>query len=59
LDIGSDERDVTIDGRPATLDYGSSTSLSWNCDGYAYTVRGTGVETDRLIEVGRSVGCQA
>ncbi|RDI70208.1 LolA family protein, partial [Halopelagius longus] len=34
LDIGSDERDVTIDGRPATLDYGSSTSLSWNCDGY-------------------------
>lgn len=59
LDIDPDERDVTLDGRPATLDYGPTVSLSWNCDGYGYTVRGTGVETDRLIEVGRSVGCRA
>ncbi|MFC6823665.1 LolA family protein [Halopelagius fulvigenes] len=59
LDIDPDEHEVTLDGRPATLDYGSSTSLSWNCNGYGYTVRGNGVETDRLIEVGRSVGCPA
>ena len=59
LDIDGDERDATVGGRPATIDYGPTTSLSWNCDGYGYTVRGTGVETDRLVEVGRSVGCPA
>jgi len=59
LDIDDDERDATVGGRPATIDYGPTTSLSWNCDGYGYTVRGTGVETDRLVEVGRSVGCPA
>ncbi|SFG92819.1 Outer membrane lipoprotein-sorting protein [Halopelagius inordinatus] len=59
LDIGPEERDLTLDGRPASLDYGPTDSLSWDCDGYGYTVRGTGVETDRLIEVGRSVGCPA
>ncbi|SEO45473.1 Outer membrane lipoprotein-sorting protein [Halogranum amylolyticum] len=59
LDIDPDERDVTIDGRPATFDYGPTTSLSWNCNGYGYTVRGTGVEADRLTEVARSVDCRA
>lgn len=59
LDIDADERDATVGGRPATIDYGPTTSVSWNCDGYGYTVRGTGVETDRLVEVGRSVGCPA
>jgi hypothetical protein len=59
LDIDSEERDTTVDGRPATIDFGPTTSLSWNCDGYGYTVRGTGVETDRLTEVARSVGCRA
>lgn len=58
LDVDPEERDATVDGRPATLDYGPTTSLAWNCDGYGYTVRGTGVGTDRLIEVGRSVGCR-
>jgi len=52
-----DERDLTIGGRPATLDRGPTTSLSWTCDQYRYTVRGTGVETDQLITVARSVGC--
>ncbi|RLM84230.1 outer membrane lipoprotein carrier protein LolA [Halobellus sp. Atlit-38R] len=51
------ERDLTIGGRPATLDRGPTTSLSWTCDQYRYTVRGTGVETDQLITVARSVGC--
>jgi outer membrane lipoprotein-sorting protein len=59
LDIDDDERDLTLDGRPATLDSGPTVSLSWNCNGYGYTVRGTGVETDRIIEVGRSVTCPA
>ena len=59
LDIDPDERDVTLDGRPATLVYGPTNSLSWNCNGDGYTVRGTGVETDRLVDVGRSVGCPA
>ncbi|MGB9955228.1 LolA family protein [Haloferax prahovense] len=59
LDIDGDERDTMVAGRPATIDYGPTTSVSWNCDGYGYTVRGTGVETDRLVEVGHSVGCPA
>ncbi|WP_435157977.1 LolA family protein [Haladaptatus sp. DFWS20] len=59
LDIDSDEQDLKLDGQPATLDYGPTNSLSWNCNGYGHTVRGTGVKIDRLIEVGRSVGCSA
>ncbi|ELZ28410.1 hypothetical protein C474_14919 [Halogeometricum pallidum JCM 14848] len=59
LDIDPAERDVTLDGRPATFDYGPTLSLSWNCENRGYTVRGTGVQTKRLIEVGRSVGCSA
>jgi len=59
LDIDADERDATVSGRPATIDYGPTTSVSWNCDGYGYTVRGTGVETERLVEIGASVGCRA
>ncbi|RLM53472.1 outer membrane lipoprotein carrier protein LolA [Halobellus sp. Atlit-31R] len=54
-----DDRDLTIDSRPATLDPGPTTSLSWTCDQYRYTVRGTGVERDQLIAVARSVGCPA
>ncbi|WP_266081898.1 LolA family protein [Haladaptatus caseinilyticus] len=59
LNIDPDEQDVTLNGQPATFDYGPTTSLSWNCNGYGYTVRGTGVKTDRMIEVGQSVGCPA
>mgnify|MGYP000123806449 CR=1 FL=1 len=54
-----DERDLTVDGQPATLDRGPTTSLSWACDRYRYTVRGTGVETEQLIAVSRSIGCPA
>jgi hypothetical protein len=59
LDIDPDERDVTLHGGPATLDYGPTISLTWNCNGYGYTVRGTGVDVDHIIEVGRSVTCPA
>ncbi|ELZ80258.1 hypothetical protein C453_19310 [Haloferax elongans ATCC BAA-1513] len=55
--IDSEDQDLTIDGRPATFDRGPTTSLSWNCDQYRYTVRGTGVSTDELVAVGQSVGC--
>ncbi|WP_435182853.1 LolA family protein [Halobellus sp. EA9] len=51
------ETDLVVDGRPATLDRGPTTSLSWSCEQYRYTVRGTGVETERLIAVSRSIGC--
>ncbi|WP_135305107.1 LolA family protein [Haloarcula amylovorans] len=59
LDVSPGERDVTIDGQPAVFDRGPTTSLSWDCNGYGYTVRGNGVEADRLTEVARSVGCRA
>lgn len=48
---------VTIDGHPAQVSYGLTTSVSWNCERYRYTVRGEGVSADRLITVGQSVGC--
>lgn len=59
IGIDPGQRDVTIDGQPATFDYGPTTSLSWDCNGYGYSVRGTDVETDRLVEIGRSVGCHS
>ncbi|MFB6250499.1 MAG: outer membrane lipoprotein carrier protein LolA [Halobellus sp.] len=57
LDEG--EADLSIDGQPATLDRGPTTSLSWSCEQYRYTVRGTGVEIDQLVDTGRSIGCPA
>ncbi|KTG11580.1 hypothetical protein AUR64_03525 [Haloprofundus marisrubri] len=57
IGIDSDQRDVTIDGQPAAFDYGPTTSLSWDCNGYGYSVRGTDLEPDRLVEIGQSVGC--
>lgn len=50
---------VTIDGRQAQLTRGPTSSLSWSCESYRYTVRGEGVSADRLITVGQSVGCPA
>lgn len=47
-----------IDGRPATLTRGATTSVSWNCDTYRYTVRGNGVPEEQLLAVARSVGCR-
>lgn len=57
--LDESERDLVVDGRPATLDRGPTPSLSWSCAQYRYTVRGTGVEIDRLVEIGRSIGCSA
>ncbi|MDQ2073707.1 LolA family protein [Haloarcula sp. NS06] len=48
---------VTIDGQPAQVSYGLTTSVSWSCERYRYTIRGEGVSADRLITIGQSVGC--
>ncbi|WP_336358593.1 LolA family protein [Haloarcula sp. CGMCC 1.6347] len=48
---------VTIDGQPAQVSYGLTTSVSWSCERYRYTVRGEGVSADRLVTVGQSIGC--
>lgn len=53
---GSDEQ-VTIDGQTAKLTRGGTVSLSWTCEDYQYTVRGTGVSADAVVEVGESIGC--
>ncbi|MBV0925908.1 outer membrane lipoprotein carrier protein LolA [Halomicroarcula limicola] len=58
INVSPDERDATIDGQPASFDRGPTASISWDCNGYGHTVRGKGVEPDRLTEVARSVGCQ-
>ncbi|WP_324662542.1 LolA family protein [Haloarcula sediminis] len=46
-----------VDGRSATVSRGPTLSVSWNCDRFRYTVRGTGVTVDQLVTVARSVGC--
>ena len=51
-----DER-TRVDGRPATISYGQATYVSWNCDSYRYTVQGSGLRTDQLVDIARSVGC--
>jgi hypothetical protein len=46
-----------VDGKPATISYGGTTAISWNCDSYRYTVRGNGLRTAQLVSIARSVGC--
>lgn len=46
-----------VDGRSATISYGQTTSVSWNCDSYRYTVQGNGVRTAQLVSIANSVGC--
>jgi len=52
----ADDR-TRVDGRSATISYGQPTYVSWNCDGYRYTVQGSGLQTDQLVDIARSVGC--
>jgi hypothetical protein len=51
------DREVTVAGRNATVSLGRTTSVSWNCGEYRYTVRGEGVGVDALLAVAESVGC--
>ncbi|MFU1780989.1 LolA family protein [Haloarcula japonica] len=48
---------LTIDGQPAQVSHGLTTSVSWSCERYRYKVRGRGVSADRLVTVGQSIGC--
>lgn len=57
--LSDDDEQVTVDGRQAQLTRGPTSSVSWSCESYRYTVRGEGVSADRLITVGRSIGCSA
>ncbi|KAA9399553.1 outer membrane lipoprotein carrier protein LolA [Haloarcula sp. CBA1130] len=53
----STSQTATIDGQPVQVSYGLTTSVSWSCERYRYTIRGEGVSADRLITVGQSIGC--
>ncbi|CQH49404.1 LppX domain protein [Halobacterium hubeiense] len=52
-------RTVEVGDREAAVTYGPTASVSWNCGEYRYTVRGQGVPASVLVEVARSVGCDA
>ena len=52
------DREVTVAGQDAAVSLGSTTSVSWNCDEYRYTVRGEGVGVNALLAVAESVGCE-
>lgn len=51
------DRTVTVGDRTAELNLGPTSSVSWNCGEYRYTVRGEGVPPELLVEVARSVQC--
>ena len=52
------DREVTVAGQDAAVSLGSTTSVSWNCGEFRYTVRGEGVSVDALLAVAESVGCE-
>jgi outer membrane lipoprotein-sorting protein len=51
-------RTAEVAGRDAAVRVGPTTSVSWNCEDYRYTVRGKGVPVDVLVAVAQSVGCE-
>ena len=51
------DRTVTVGDHEAVVDVGPTTSVSWNCGDYRYTVRGEGVSASFLVAVARSVDC--
>jgi outer membrane lipoprotein-sorting protein len=54
---GEGDRTVTVGDHEAVVDVGPTTSVSWNCGDYRYTVRGEGVGASFLVEVARSIEC--
>lgn len=52
------DRTVTVAGHEAELSVGPTSSVSWNCDDFRFTVRGQGVPVDVLVAVARSVACE-
>lgn len=51
------ERTTSVGDHEAVVDVGPTTSVSWNCGDYRYTVRGQGVSVEFLVELARSVDC--
>ncbi len=54
----SGDETVAIGDHEGAVTYGPTTSVSWNCGEYRYTVRGQGVPASLLVEFARSVGCE-
>jgi len=52
------DREATVAGHEAAVSLGPTTSVSWNCGEYRYTVRGEGIDVDALLAVAESVGCE-
>lgn len=52
------DREVEVAGNDAAVSLGSTTSVSWNCGDYRYTVRGEGVAVETLLAVAESVACE-
>lgn len=52
------DRTVAVGGHEAAVTYSPTTSVSWNCGEYRYTVRGQDVPASVLVEVARSVACE-
>jgi len=52
------DRTTEVAGNAAAVSLGSTTSVSWNCDAYRYTVRGQGVSVETLLSVADSVACE-
>ncbi|MCF2241225.1 outer membrane lipoprotein carrier protein LolA [Halobacterium salinarum] len=50
-------REIRVAGRNAAVAVGPTTSISWNCATYRYTVRGSGVSLETLREVAASTAC--
>jgi len=51
------DRTVSLGNTDAAVSLGLTTSVSWNCGDYRYTVRGQGVPVQVLVDVAESVGC--
>jgi len=50
---------VAVGGQEATLrNLGTELRVSWTCGGSRYSVAGTGVSSDLLVEIARSIGCE-
>lgn len=50
---------VSIDGTEGTYQrFGQSGLVSWTCDGYRYSVTGTGLSRGMLVEVAESIRCE-
>jgi outer membrane lipoprotein-sorting protein len=52
------DREVEVAGNDAAVSLGTTTSVSWNCGDYRYTVRGGGVSVETLLAVAESVACE-